>query len=62
VTGAERFDSDAKDLDITGAMFVNGDGNAISNAIFWQGFVWGIDTGWLMGDPITLCPFTLIIL
>ncbi len=44
--------SDAKDYDITGAMFVNDDGDDIFNAIFWQGFVWGIDTGWLMGDPI----------
>jgi len=26
VTGAERFDSDAKDVDITGAMFVCNDG------------------------------------
>jgi hypothetical protein len=43
--------SDAKDYDITGAMFVNDDGDDIFNAIFWQGFVWGIDTGWLMGDP-----------
>jgi len=34
VTGAERFDSDAKDYDITGAIFVNDDGNDIFNAIF----------------------------
>ncbi len=52
MTGAERFTSDANDYDITGAMFVNDDGDDIFNAIFWQGFVWGIDTGWLMGDPL----------
>jgi len=50
-TGAKRFASDAKDYDITGAMFVNGDGNDIfSMLMFWQGFVWSIDTGRLMGD------------
>ncbi len=45
--------SDTKDYDITGAMFVNDDGNdIISMLMFWQGFVWGIDKGWLMGEPI----------
>jgi hypothetical protein len=40
VTGAERFDSDAKDYDITGAMLVNGDGNDIIQMLFyWQGLV-----------------------
>jgi len=34
-------------------MYVNGDGNdIISMLMFWQGFVWSIDTGRLMGDPI----------
>lgn len=38
--GAEWFASDAKDYDITGAMFVNGDGNDIfSMLLFWRGFV-----------------------
>jgi hypothetical protein len=39
VTGAEHFDFDTNDYDITGAKFVNDDGNDIFNAIFWQGFV-----------------------
>jgi hypothetical protein len=40
VTGAERFTSDAKDYDITGATFVDGDGNDIISMLFiWQGFV-----------------------
>ena len=52
MTGAERFTSDAKDYDITGAKYVNGDGNdIISMLMIWQGFVLGIDTGRLMGDP-----------
>jgi len=37
VTGAERFDSDAKDYDITGAMYVNNDGNDLFNAVFTVG-------------------------
>ena len=51
MTGAERFVSDTKDYDITGAMYVNDDGDDTFNAIFWQRFVLGIDTGRLMGDP-----------
>ena len=41
VTGAERFDSDAKDYDITGAMFVNNDGNDLFIAVFTVGFYFG---------------------
>ena len=37
VTGAERFDSDAKDYDITGAMFVNNDDNDLIIAVFTAG-------------------------
>jgi len=51
VTGAERFDSDAKDYDITGAMCVNEEGKDSYIAIYWQGSALGIDTGRLMGDP-----------
>ena len=32
------FDSDTKDLDITGAMFVNNDGNDLFYAIFAVGY------------------------
>jgi hypothetical protein len=40
VTGAERLISDTKDDDITGAMFVTGDGNDIIRMLFyWQGSV-----------------------
>ena len=39
-----------RDDDITGAMFVNDDGNDYSNAVVWQGLVWSIDSGRLMGD------------
>jgi len=35
VTGAERFNSDAKDYDITGAMFVNDDGYVIYQCYFF---------------------------
>jgi hypothetical protein len=42
VTGAERFTSDAKDYDITGAMYVNGDGNdIISMLMFLAGICLG---------------------
>jgi hypothetical protein len=37
VTGAERFDSDTKDYDITGAMFVNNDDNDLIIAVFTAG-------------------------
>ena len=55
------FDSDTKDYDITGAMFVTGDGNDIIRMPFYgQGLFWGFDTGWLMGDPVgSLWHFTL---
>ncbi len=35
------FDSDTKDYDITGAMFVNNDGNDLFNAVFTVGFCYG---------------------
>jgi len=41
VTGAERFDSDTKDLGITGAMFVNNDGNDLIIAVNTVGFYFG---------------------
>jgi hypothetical protein len=41
VTGAERIGSDTKDYDITGAKFINGDGNDIFNAIFLAGVCLG---------------------
>ncbi len=41
MTGAERFDSDTKDYDIMGAMFVNNDGNDLITAVFTVGFYIG---------------------
>ncbi len=35
------FDSDTKDYDITGAMFVNNDGNDLFIAVFTVGFYFG---------------------
>jgi len=35
------FDSDTKDYDITGAMFVSNDGNDLFNAVFTVGFYFG---------------------
>jgi len=35
------FDSDTKDYDITGAMFVNNDGSDLFNAVFTVGFYFG---------------------
>jgi len=51
VTGAERFDSDAKDEDITGAMFVATMDKVYFYANLRQGVVLAIDRGRLMGDP-----------
>jgi hypothetical protein len=51
VTGAEHIDSDTKNKDITGAMFVYNDGKDVFLCQFRQGFVLAIDLGWLMGDP-----------
>ena len=53
MTGAEYFISDAKDVDITGAMDVSNDGGEYYYAIFGQRAALPIDTGWLMGVPLT---------
>ena len=53
MTGAEHFDSDAKDVDITGAMFVCNDGISNKLCYFRQGAVLAIDRGGLMGVPGT---------
>ena len=49
MTGAEHFVSDAKDVDITGAMFLCNDGISNKLCYFRQGTVLTIDRGGLMG-------------
>ena len=52
MTGTERFTSDTKDVDITGAMFVCNNGLNVFLCCFQQGVVLAIDWGRLMGDPV----------
>ena len=52
MTGTERFTSDTKDVDITGAMFVCNNGLHVFLCCLQQGVVLAIDRGGLMGDPV----------
>ena len=54
MTGTERFTSDTKDVDITGAMFVCNNGYSVFLCCFQQGVVLAIDRSGLMGDPFML--------